>query len=272
MYIYSIMITAHQVSMRFPVARRYVDYLSSPFHQKYADALSNIDLFIAPGHRVAFLGINGAGKTTLLKLIGGLLYPSSGKIIINGHDTTRENRKARAQVGFVLNEERSFYWRLSGRQNLKFFGALDNLPPLQLDARIKEMLGLVGLEGAADKPVATYSSGMKQRLAIARGLLNDPRILILDEPTRALDPEAVEAVKQLLLDKIHHDEQRTLLIATHRFDEAEVLCNQICVMRKGAVLAYQPTSALVKGSASIAGFYEQCLNNEKHANAYQEGH
>lgn len=265
------MIAAHHVTMRFPIPKRYADYFIAPFHQKYAEALSNISLEIAPGDRVAFLGINGAGKTTLLKLIGGLLYPSSGKIVVNGYDTTRHNRKARAEVGFVLNEERSFYWRLSGRQNLRFFGALDNLPPLQLDAKIKEMIGLVGLDSAADKAVATYSSGMKQRLAIARGLLNDPRILILDEPTRALDPEAVEAVKQLLLDKIHRDEQRTLLIATHRFDEAEVLCNQICVMRKGEVLAYQPTSAALSGGAGIAGFYEHCLNKDKHKNAYQEG-
>jgi ABC-2 type transport system ATP-binding protein len=250
------MIQITNVSMLFPVPKRYRDYLLRPFAKsKHFVALERVDLEINDGDRVAFLGVNGAGKTTLLKLVGGLLYPSSGAIVIDGYDTVRHNLKARQNVGFVLNEERSFYWRLSGLENLFFFGTLDNLYGAGLQEKTRELISLVGLEKAAHKPVATYSSGMKQRLAIARGLLCDPKILILDEPTRTLDPEAVEDVKRLVSKKIHESQQRTLLISTHRFDEVEALCNKVCVMKNGKLMAYRRVEEIKAESGSIADFY-----------------
>lgn len=256
------MIQIKNVSMRFPVPKRYIDCLLFRTTH-YFNALNNINLEINEGDRVAFLGVNGAGKTTLLKLIGGLLYPTSGEINVNGYNTIKDNLQSRKSVGFVLNEERSFYWRLSAVQNLEFFGVLDNLKGEDLNAKIFDLIKLVGLEDAQHKEVATYSSGMKQRLALARGLLRNPKILILDEPTRTLDPQAVKDVKALISDKIHDDEQKTLLIATHRFDEVEELCNKVCVMRDGVMLAYTTLRDIGGTSQDISEYYNMIMNKRE---------
>ena len=205
---------------------------------------------------MAFLGTNGAGKTTFLKLIGGLLYPSTGKIKVNDYDTIKENLKARKSVGFVLNEERSFYWRLTGIQNLMFFGTLDNLYGEKLEYKVNELINLVGLEKAKNKLFAGYSSGMKQRLAIARGLLSDPSILILDEPTRTLDPISAKDIKDIISERIHKDQERTLLIATHSLYEAETLCNKVCFMKNGRIIKFALIDELLVQFGSI----ENCYN------------
>jgi len=260
------MIEVTNVSMEFPVQRKLFDYLTHPFEnrKKTHCALRDINLTINSGDKVAFLGLNGAGKTTLLKLFGGLLYPTTGNLKVNGFDTTTANLKARSAVGFVLNEERSFYWRLSGRQNMEFFGALDNIFNKDLKSRIDELLGLVGLLKAQNKPVATYSSGMKQRLAIARGLLCDPQILILDEPTRTLDPGTVKDVKELIMKKIHEKQSRTLLIATHRFDEAEELCNKVCIMRNGEILSFDSLEYIQMNFNNVADYYHAIMGEDLH--------
>ena len=254
------MIEIRDLSMRFPVKRTYRQMLFNPLGKTQTiPALTNICLNINSGDHVAFMGVNGTGKSTLLKLIGGLLYPSMGSIIIDGYNTVKENEKARKNVGFVLNEERSFYWRLSGFQNLEFFGALDNLSRRNLRKRIEDLIDLVGLNDAAYKPVGVYSSGMKQRLAIARGLISDPKILIMDEPTRTLDPEAVDYITQLISIKLKENLKKTLLIATHRFDEVEKLCNNVCVMKKGKVLAVRSISAINQLHGSVNNYYHKLI-------------
>jgi ABC-2 type transport system ATP-binding protein len=220
-------------------------------------ALKGVNLEIRPGERVGFLGPNGAGKTTLLKLVAGLLLPGSGSVVIDGADTIRENNRARKSSSLVMNEERSFYWRLTGRQNLEFFGALENLSGQRLKTRIQELLDLVGLGGSADKRVGTYSSGMKQRLAIARGLLSDPEILILDEPSRALDPEAAEELISLVLTTLHRDLSKTLLIATHRLDEARILCDRLCVLSRGSLTADTDLEAVLQNWGNLLDFYQE---------------
>lgn len=256
------MIQIKDVSMRFPVPKRYKDYL---FFRgtNHVTVLKQINLEIKEGDKVAFLGVNGAGKTTLLKLIGGLLYPTGGQIAVDGYDTIKDNLPARKAVGFVLNEERSFYWRLTGVQNLEFFGVLDNLEGPGLKEKINELIKLVGLQHAGNRLFATYSSGMKQRLALARGLLRNPKILILDEPTRTLDPQAVEDIKHLISDKIHEDEQRTLLIATHRFDEVEELCNKVCMMKSGEVASFMTVEDIRLQYGNVARYYHSIMNNSK---------
>ncbi|RNL53958.1 ABC transporter ATP-binding protein [Pedobacter jejuensis] len=258
------MIELSNVSMQFPVPRRYIDYMMWPLKtRKYYPVLKQVNMSINEGDRVGFLGVNGAGKTTLLKLIGGLLYPSEGAIYVNGFHTCMQNLKARRDVGFVLNEERSFFWRLTGIQNLEFFGVLDNLQNDALHYRIKELIKLVGLTESGDRLVAGYSSGMKQRLAIARGLLADPRILILDEPTRALDPKAVEEIKTLISGKIHDQTKRTLLIATHRFDEVEELCNKVCIVKNGSVIDYRSIVELRSEYRTIQEYYHHIIKKEE---------
>ena len=253
------MIDIQKVSMYYPIPKRYMELLLNPFSSKQFTALDNISLDIKDGDSVAFLGANGAGKTTLLKLVGGLLYPSKGHVNVNGYDTVKKNIKSRKNVGFVLNEERSFYWRLTGRQNLEFFGALDNLYGGELQNKIDALINLVDLNRAADELFAGYSSGMKQKLAIARGLLSDANTLILDEPTRTLDPIFAEEIKNILLKRI--SKEKTLLIATHRLDEAEVLCNKICIINKGHCLIYGKTSDLIAKYGSLMKCYTELVGN-----------
>lgn len=246
--------------MRFPVPKRYLDYLRRPFSKpRYQTALNAIDLNIAKGDRVAILGPNGAGKTTLLKLIGGLIYPTEGQLTVEGFDTVRDNQRARRSVGYVLNEERSFYWRLTGYQNLRFFGALDNLKGEALEKRIQDWTRLVGLEDAIHREVSKYSSGMKQRLALARGLLPNPAILILDEPTRTLDPIAAEDVKGIILNKIHASQIRTLLIATHRLEEALDLCNKFCMVKSGTIQFFGTLDDIKEKFGTLENAYLEVL-------------
>ena len=253
------MIELDHVIMHYPVPRRLHEYLLHPAATNRMTALRGVTLRIDRGERVAFLGPNGAGKTSLLKLIGGLLLPSEGTVTVNGYDTVLHNDAAKRNVGLVFNEERSFYWRLTGVQNLEFFGALDNLPTRVLRERIRSLLELVGLNGHSDKPVGGYSSGMKQRLAIARGLLADPEILILDEPTRTLDPIAADTLIGLILDRIHNDLKKTLLIATHQLEHVPALCSSVCVIKSGAILSHADMAGILAGYPSLSAYYRYLL-------------
>lgn len=250
------MIELKDVYMRYPVPRGYKEHLLKAFRKKERKtALSGIDLKIETGDRVALLGANGAGKTTLLKLIGGLLYPSQGTVTVNGLDTISENVKARQAVGFVINEERSFYWRLSGFENLRFFGELDNLHGSDLSDRINALLTLVGMDKYANMQVAGYSSGMKQKLAISRGLLADPDILILDEPTRALDPVSAREIRSIIQEKLHEQAGKTLLIATHNLEEAVALCNKVCFVAAGRIQIYTGMEQVLERFGTLDAFY-----------------
>ena len=242
--------------MRFPIAKPYRELLLYPFRRRRTfTALRSVNLEIEKGDRVALLGPNGAGKTTLLKLVGGLLLPTEGEILVNGFNTLHHNAAARKSVGFVMNEERSFFWRLTARQNLEFFAALDNLSGRNLEGRIRELVQFVGLEAHIDKPVSTYSSGMKQRLALARGLIAEPEVLILDEPTRTLDPVACEDLIDLIVERLHKSRRKTILIATHRLDEAMKLCNKVLVVSEGQVVAFDDIADVTARGISLSDYY-----------------
>jgi ABC-2 type transport system ATP-binding protein len=251
-------ISVRNVTMRFPIPKRYREMVMHPLRpRRVCTALSDISLEFEKGDRIAVMGPNGAGKTTLLKLIGGLLLPTCGSIIVNGLNTIRHNTAARKSVGFVLNEERSFFWRLNATQNLEFFGALDNLRGAALRDHIRELISLVGLDSAGEKPVSDFSSGMKQRLALARGLIAQPQVLILDEPTRALDPVACEELRDLILSRIYQDSGKTLLIATHRLDEAMNLCNKIVIIDSGQLRACDNIADVAADETSLANHYRR---------------
>lgn len=235
------MIRLQNVTMRYPVPKRYREYLLHPFKKEMFVALQDVTLRLERGECIGLLGPNGAGKTTLLKLIGGLLYPSEGNVKVNGYDTIQHNAIARQAVGYVINEERSFYWRLTGIQNLEFFGALENLFGMALKKRIEELLELVGLKDAGNKRVSDYSSGMRQRLAIARGMLTDPAVLLLDEPTKSLDLVGAEHLRRLILEDIHTGSEKSLVIATHQIGEAKMLCDRICVMKMAHLITERKT-------------------------------
>jgi ABC-2 type transport system ATP-binding protein len=221
------------------------------------------NLNVQTGDRIALMGPNGAGKTTLLKLIAGALLPTEGKVFVNGHSTVEQNALARKSVGFVFNEERSFFWRLTGAQNLEFFGALDNLYGKQLRERIEHALEVVGLKDAGEKAVYTYSSGMKQRLAIARVLIAEPDVFILDEPTRALDPMACDQLVELILSTMYRNSRKTLLIATHRPEEASLLCNKLIVVGGGRIIGGESMEGLEQKGLTVLEYYRKLMMHEE---------
>jgi len=247
-------ISVQNVTMAYPVPKRYREYLVHPLRPpRRIVALESLSLDVATGRCAALLGPNGVGKTTLLKLIGGLLYPSKGRVRVAGIDTTSHNLHARMRVGFVINDDRSFYWRLTGAENLEFFGALDNLQGVALRQRVAGLLEQVGLGQAGGRRVSDYSSGMRQRLAIARGLLADPEVLLLDEPTRSLDPLGADAIRELIAEEIHRERRRTMVLATNELGDVSALCDEVSVLRGGRI-----TGAMrVDGAAEteIARFY-----------------
>jgi ABC-2 type transport system ATP-binding protein len=256
----STVIDVRDVTMRFPIAKRYREWLCSPLRpRRVSTALMNVTLNVQTGDRIAVMGPNGAGKTTLLKLIGGLIFPTHGEVSVNGFSTQHQNAQARRSVGFVFNEERSFFWRLSGAQNLEFFGTLDNLSGSALRERIRYLIHLVGLDHAEDRPVSAYSSGMKQRLALARVLIAEPNILVLDEPTRALDPVACDEIVDLILADIYQGSRKTLLIATHRPEEALTLCNKVMVINRGHLKAFNSIADITADGTTLLQYYRQSM-------------
>jgi len=205
-------------------------------HQEQVTAVAGVDLEVREGELFGLLGPNGAGKTTLMKLLCTLILPTSGKASVFGHDVVREEQTVKEMVGLVSAEERSFFWRLTGRENLEFFGALYHLPKAKLRDNIDELLDMVGLMDQADMRFQHYSTGMRQKLAIARGLLGQPRLLLVDEPTRSLDPLSARAVRRFLREKVVNA-GRTMVLATHHLGEAEELCDRLAIMSKGRALA-----------------------------------
>lgn len=198
-------------------------------------AVQQVSFSVAIGERFALLGPNGAGKTTLVKMLATLILPTSGQAQVMGCDL--DNPQAiKARIGMVTSEERSFFWRLSAEQNLEFFAHLQGIPSALIPARIKHVLKQVGLVAVSKRRFMNYSSGMRQRLSLARALLSQPRILFLDEPTHALDPRATARFHKLILD-LNQRHAVTLFMTTHNLSEAETLAQSVAIMHQGQIRA-----------------------------------
>ncbi len=197
-------------------------------------ALRGVDLEVPWGGIVALLGPNGAGKSTLLRILGTTVLPDRGRAEVAGHDVVADPGAARRCLGMVLGEERSWYWRLSGRDNLQFFAALHGLRRSAARARAAELLDGVGLTEAADRRFDRYSSGMRARLSLARALLCEPPVLLLDEPTRTLDPVAASSFREEV--RRQADAGRAVLFATHDLHEAAAVASRVVMMVGGSVV------------------------------------
>jgi ABC-2 type transport system ATP-binding protein len=222
------------------VSKRYVD--RSIFGRRgdgasATYALRDVSFTVHEGEVLGLLGPNGAGKTTLLKIISTMLYPDAGAVTLFGYDVLREPDAARRLMGLVTSDERSFYWRLTGRQNLQFFAALYGVPRAVAEERSQELLETLGLADAAGQPFHDYSSGMKQKMAVARGLLADPRLVLYDEPTRALDPLSAQNIRQWIVEKRKRSPKQTHLVATNLMNEAEHLCDRLMIISRGGIVA-----------------------------------
>lgn len=215
-------------------------------------ALDAVSAEITPGRVTVLLGENGSGKTTLLKLISTMLLPDEGSVLVEGHDTRRDAAEIRRAVGFAVAHERSFYPRLTARENLAFFAALEEVPREQRAARIQESLATVELDAHAGTMVMQFSSGMYQRLGIARSLLKQPRILLLDEPTRSLDPAATEHLWSWLQAAVARG--TTVILATHNFEEAVAVGHHALLLRHGRLHA-QRALAHATSARELREFY-----------------
>jgi ABC-2 type transport system ATP-binding protein len=214
----------------------------TPRKREPVTALDDVSLTIPSGEVHGLLGPNGAGKTTLVKILSTVLLPTSGRAFVLGHDVVAAARAVRPQIGIVFGGERGLYWRLTGRQNLEYWGALYKLSRAELRTRSEQLLERVGIADRADERVETYSRGMKQRLHLARGLIGDAKVLFLDEPTTGMDPLAAREFRALIGEL--RGEGRTILLATHDMAEAEALCDRVTLIDRGQILATESPRTL----------------------------
>ena len=213
-----------------------------PDRRERFTAVDGIELTVAAGEIFGLLGPNGAGKTTTMKMLATLLEPTGGEARILGIDVRMHPREVRARIGAMLSGERSLYWKLTGRENLEYFAALYHVPPRLTRARIEAVLAAVNLTDRADDYVERYSTGMRQRLALARALLPDPPLLLLDEPTVGLDPQASRDLR----DRVRELKRagRTVLLTTHYMEEADQLCDRVAIIDHGRIVALDAPAAL----------------------------
>lgn len=207
-------------------------------------AVDEVTLQVGDGELFGLLGPNGAGKTTLIKMLCTLILPSAGQAVVYGHDVVVDGAAVRPLIGLIDGQERSFFDRLTGRQNLAFFAALYGLHGTVAGERIGTLLDLVGLSTHADRRFMTYSTGMRQRLAIARGLLSEPRMLFMDEPTRSLDPTGARELRHFIRQTLVGQLGCTVLLVTHNLEEAETLCDRVAIMDRGRVIACGPVTEI----------------------------
>ena len=199
------------------------------------EALKDINLEVRQGEIFGLLGPNGAGKTTLIKILTTLLLPTSGRAVVNGFDTATHENEVRASTGCMLMGERGLYWKMTGRENLEYFGALYHFSPTDRKKRAEEIIALLNLEDIADRMVDTYSSGQKMKLAFAKSLINDAPLLVLDEPTNTLDVPTASELRAIVRDM--NQAGKTIIYTTHIMAEAETLCDRVAIIDYGELLA-----------------------------------
>lgn len=210
-------------------------------------AVRGISFQVQQGEIFGLLGQNGAGKTTTIKMLTTLLAPTGGTCKVLGYDTFGQEKYIRKRINFIFGGEMGVYRRLSARDNLRYFGNLYLLNPKEREQRIENILRLVDLWDRADDLAETFSKGMIQRLQIARGLINDPEILFMDEPTVGLDPLGAHMLRDII--RKLRNEGKTVLLTTHYLPEAEELCNRMVILNKGQIVA-RGTPAEIKGNAA----------------------
>ena len=215
--------------------------------KKVVKAVDGISFEVKRGEIFGLLGQNGAGKTTTIKMLTTLLAPTAGKCEVLGYKTFGEEKKIRSKINFIFGGEMGVYRRLSARDNLRYFSNLYLIPKKEQDERIDRILKLVDLADRADDLAETYSKGMIQRLQIARGLINDPEILFMDEPTVGLDPVGARMLRDIIR-KLKED-GKTVLLTTHNLAEVEELCDHLVIINKGKVIA-KGTPQSIKGAHS----------------------
>lgn len=231
-------------------------------HKRFGSitAVQNVTLEVREGEILALLGPNGAGKTTTIRMLCSILQPTSGAASVFGYDTVKQARMVRGLVG-LLTETPGLYGRLNAVQYLEFFGRLQSVPEAQQVARSQDLLQYFGLWEYRNRPISTYSKGMRQKLALARALVHDPKAILLDEPTSAMDPYSAKTVRDHIKDL--KKEGRVIILCTHNLAEAEELADRIAILMRGRIVA-QGTAEELKsqflGAPSFEISFSQPIN------------
>ncbi len=251
-----LVLETHNLTKEF-IRRKGLSSPRNPLEKKVFTAVRDINLSVERGEIFGLLGPNGAGKTTLTKMLCTLILPSRGTAAVCGFNLAKQQGKVKSKIALISSEERTFYWRLTGRQNLDFFAALHGIPKKLAARRIVEVLEIVEMTDAADRRFQEYSTGMKQRMGLARGLLADPEIFFMDEPTKGLDPIATWHLHEFIRGTLAAA-GKTVIVATHHLAEAEQICDRIGIMIAGEMLASGPVKELT-GDASLADFFRNLV-------------
>jgi len=246
-------ITIDSLKKSFPPARSGWRTFLQPFEKPTTVALDGLSLEVREGETVALLGTNGAGKSTLLRILATLLVPTSGHARVAGHDTVQQSSEVLRRLGYHAGTDHGFYPRLTARQNLLFFGRLNQLSRSSASRRIATLADQFRLGEALDRQVRTLSSGTVQRLSLARALLHQPGVLLLDEPTRSLDAIAAAEFRRFLKAEVLRRGNTSLLFASHTLPEVELLADRVAVIDSGRLLACDTPSTLKlsTGAASL---------------------
>ena len=239
-------ISIENVTKTFPPAQGF-GALLWPKGSEGVEALRGVSLEIGKGEIFGLLGPNGGGKTTLLEILATYLLPTGGRAWVNGHDVLREPLRVRHSLGYCPAGSRGFDPRLSGKRNLNFFALLSHLPRIRARDQVEKLWELVGLNTYKDVPVAHYSDGMRKRLALAKTLLTDPPVLLLDEPTQGLDPEATAFWSRFLREQVVGRMGKTILLVTHNLIEAKNTCDRVAIMNRGVIVAEGKVNEVLDG-------------------------
>ncbi|HSL54584.1 MAG TPA: ABC transporter ATP-binding protein [Pyrinomonadaceae bacterium] len=230
-------ISIRNLSKTYPVPfRRLRAFFRRPVKDP-VEALRDVSFDVETGEIFGLIGRNGAGKTTLTKIVATLVQPTTGTVAVHGHDSVRDDEHVRRQVGLATAEERSFYWRLTSEQNLMFFARLHGLSDRVARQRIKDLFAKLELDEVARRRFGEMSTGNKQRLAVARAMLATPPVLLLDEPTRSLDPLAAARMRDLIRSLAEQDPPVTILLTSHNLAEVETLCARVAIISRGRIRA-----------------------------------
>lgn len=233
----SIIIT-RDLTKYFTPSTNLIDFLPRMFKKRsVVKAVDGVTLEIERGKIFGLLGPNGAGKTTLIKILCTLIVPTGGEAYVDGLDMLKNGEAIRKSIGLVTGEERSFYWRLTGMQNLKFFAALYGIRSEKIKTKIAYLVELLDMQDYIDARFDGYSTGMKQHLAVARSLLGDAKILFMDEPTKSLDHSSAEKLRRFIKQRIVNQEKKTVVFTTHILREAADFADRLALMDRGVIKA-----------------------------------
>ncbi len=229
----------------------------SPASPASPPAVHALEFTASAGEVVGMLGENGAGKTTTLRMIAGLIRPSSGQVLVNGHDTQHEPSQTRRSVGALFGGAVGLYDRLSGRENIRYFADLNGLSAPDAHRCTNDLIELLDMQSFADRRVAEYSSGMKQRTALARALVHQPKILLLDEPTTGLDISSATIVQRFV--QRRKSEGKLILVSSHNIEELETLCDRVLILHSGQLryVAYRDET----GAYALRDLYSQIVES-----------